>query len=291
MLNVRPFPVDEPGLYDLTAEEYHADPCPVPSLNHTIAKIIHEQTPLHAYRAHPRLGGQKMKRERIMDIGTAVHALAIGKGAKLARMDFPDFRTKAAQEMRASLEASGVTPLLAADYDKAEAMWPAMRDAIEHVARASIDTLHREVSAIAYDAGAWSRSMIDVATPDLRLLIDAKTTASANPEKFGKAIMNYYATAVAFYFQTLDLIDPEGKGKRRFVFIAQERDCPDAITYHELDYSALKLADEKMKRARLRWALCQATDAWPAYDRGPHVVYPNPWDIDAEADDITAGEQ
>jgi len=284
-------PVEAPGLYDLTSEEYHADPCPIPSLNHTVARILHEQTPLHAFNAHPRLGAEKVKRERIMDIGTAVHALAIGKGAKITRLNFKDYRTKAAQETRDALMASGVTPLLSDDYDTVESMWPQMRAAIEDVAGAKIETLHREISAIAKQGDYWSRSMIDVMTPDLRLLIDAKTTATANPERFGKSVMNYYATAVAFYFQTLDLIDPKGKGKRRFIFIAQERDCPEAITYHELDHSALTYADNLMQRARLRWAMCQASNTWPAYDRGPHIVYPNPWDIDVDgAEQISASE-
>lgn len=279
---VRNPPVDSPGLYALTANEYHADPCPKPSLNHTIAKIIHDKSPLHAYKAHPRLGNEAERPVRIMDIGTAVHAMAIGVGATLAKLDFKDYRTKAAQQARDALLASGVTPLLAPDYDLVQSMAPPMRDAIEHVAGAKIDLLCRETVAVAVEGHVWSRCMVDVMTPDMRLLIDAKTTRSANPDEFAKMVRNDYATAVAFYFQTLDLLDPEGAGKRRFVFIAQERDCPEAITYHELDPAQLEIADAQMRRARLRWALCSHTNTWPSYDRGPYKVSPRMWDLEQE---------
>lgn len=277
-------PVEKPGLYDLEHDEYHADPCPVPSLNHTVAKIIHDKSPHHAFKVHPRLGGEKGKAARIMDIGSAAHTLAIGAGAKIAPLRFKDYRTKAAQETRDALIASGVTPLLQPDYDTVQAMFPLLRAAIEDVAGAKIDALHRELSVIGKDGESWSRCKPDVMTPDLRLIIDAKTTASAHPDTYGRMVMSGYATAVAFTFQTLDLIDPEGKGKRRYVFVVQERDYPEAITYHELDPTALELADAQMKRARLRWTLCSHTNSWPAYDRGPHMVVPRQFEIDDELD-------
>ncbi len=274
--------VAEPGLYALTDGEYHSDPCPRPSLNHTVAKLVHDRSPLHGWRAHPRLGNKSERPNRVMDIGTAVHAHALGVGSPITKLNFKDFRTKAAQETRDAMIANGITPLLAADYDTVMEMVPLMRMAIEEVAGMEIGSLHREVTAIGLEDGTYSRSKIDVMTPDLRLLIDAKTTVSANPEDFGRYAMNTYATAVAFYFQTLDLIDPEGIGKRRFVFIAQERDCPEAITFHELDNMALELADGQMRRARRIYAECLAADKWPAYPRTINRITPRLWQMEQE---------
>lgn len=275
-------PVKGPGLYEMKAEKYHADPCPVPSLNHTVARILTEQSPMHAYKAHPRLGGEESEPTRIMDIGTAAHRLAIGRGTPIVRLEFENFRTKAAQEARDFYAARGHAALLAPDYDRAEAMAKPLRAAIEDVAGCNIKKLHREIVAIACDDNVWSRCMIDVMSPDLRLLLDVKTTANAHPDKYTRTIRDYSATAVAFYFQTLDLIDPEGAGKRRFVFIAQERECEEAITYHELSPEALAVADAKMRRARLAWKVASVTNSWPGYPRGPHIVEPNQWDLDTE---------
>lgn len=284
-------PVTQSGLYDMTAEEYHADPCPVPSLNHTIAKLLHERSPLHAFNAHPRLGAQARKTTRAMDIGSAVHALALCKGAKIAEVKFDNFLSKAAKEERDAHLSNGVTPLLTKDYELAQRMAPLMRAGVERAAGHRLEDLLREVVAIAQDGESWCRSMFDAITPDLRTVIDAKTAVSSEPDTFGRYAASMYATQVAFYFQVLDLIDPEGKGKRRFVFVAQERDTPEAITFHELDPTLLSIADAHMQRARLRWITCSHMNVWPSYVEGPHIIAPRPWDFgDEVSDSIEAAE-
>lgn len=282
MVKLLSAPVDKAGIYDLSHDAYHADPCPVPSLNHTVAKIIHDQSPAHAYRAHPRLGGEKDKATKIMDIGSAAHAMALGVGNPVRALKFKDFRTKAAQETRDAMIQNGITPLLEDDYAKVMAMAPLLRAGIEEVAGKSIDNLLREVSVIGKEGDAWSRCKPDAMTADLRLIIDAKTTLTAHPDAYSRKVIADYATAVAFTFQTLDLIDPKGAGKRRYVFVVQERECPEAITYHELDPTMLEIAQSQMKRARLRWTLCSHTNSWPAYDRGPHLAVPPQYVVDEE---------
>ena len=47
------------GIHDIPPREYHADPCPAPSLSRSIAKLLVERSPAHAYAAHPRLGGPR----------------------------------------------------------------------------------------------------------------------------------------------------------------------------------------------------------------------------------------
>src|SRR5260221_5320495 len=47
--------IDTPGLYDIADADYHADCCAVPSLSSSIVKLLDQQTPLHAWQAHPRL--------------------------------------------------------------------------------------------------------------------------------------------------------------------------------------------------------------------------------------------
>ena len=41
--------------YDMTTDEYHADPCPEPSLSASIAETIWRESPNHARNEHPRL--------------------------------------------------------------------------------------------------------------------------------------------------------------------------------------------------------------------------------------------
>ena len=39
----------------MSMDEYHADPCPTPSLSSGIARVLWANTPMHAWFKHPRL--------------------------------------------------------------------------------------------------------------------------------------------------------------------------------------------------------------------------------------------
>lgn len=264
---------------DMDAGRYHADPCPTPSLNHTVAKLI-LRSPLHAWKAHPRLGN-KGRREgsSITAIGSAAHALTLGKGAEIVRIDADNYRTKDAQNARDAAYAQGFIPLLGKELAIAEAMAEIARPVI--LDELGADFL-AETAAIARDGTTWLRIMADAMTPDHRVVLDWKTTDSADPEVFAQKVRTEYATQAAFYCQVLDLLDPGGIGRRRFLFGAQERDTPEAITFHELDPAAMEIASKQMERARIKWEACMLTNKWPPYDRGPHLVAPRSWEIDAE---------
>src|SRR6185437_14470641 len=109
--------ITEPGIYSITEAEYHNDPCPEPSLSRGIAQLLIRQTPMHAYHAHPRLGGNGgIIPTKVMDHGSALHAMLLGKGAeietirsvygpkhKLAGKPVADYKTDAAAEERDEL--------------------------------------------------------------------------------------------------------------------------------------------------------------------------------------------
>lgn len=273
-------PVEAPGFYDLDHGAYHADPCPTPSLNHTVAKLM-LRSPLHAFRAHPRLGGKgKRSASREMNIGSAAHALTLGKGVGIAKLPFENYRTKEAQNARDAAYAQGFVPLLPHEYEVAETIANNARPII----RAELgEDFVAESAAIAMDDfGSWLRMMADAQTPDHRVVFDLKFVDNAEPEAFAQTVRYEYATQAAFYNDVLDLLDPDGIGRRRFLFAAQERDVPEAITFHELDPAAMEIAQKQMARARAKWAVCLKQNKWPAYDRGPHLISPKPWEIDAE---------
>lgn len=272
--------ITEPGFYDIDHATYHADPCPAPSLNHTVARLL-MRSPLHAWRAHPRLGGlTKREATRPMNIGAAAHALTFGKGVGVARLDFDNYRTKDAQNARDAAYAQGFVPLLPHEYETAKVLADHARPAL--IAELGEDFIAEQAAAAIDDNGSWLRIMADAMTPDRRVVFDLKVVVSAEPEAFGRWVRNECATQAAFYNDVLDILDPGGRGKRRFIYAAQERDLPEAITFHELDPAAMEIAQKQMERARIKWAVCLREDRWPAYDRGPHLIAPKPWEIEAE---------
>ena len=45
--------IGKAGIYTLSAEAYHADPCPEPSLSASIANVLLQRSPAHARIQHP----------------------------------------------------------------------------------------------------------------------------------------------------------------------------------------------------------------------------------------------
>jgi len=103
---------------DMTAAKYHADPCPAPSLSSSIAKIMLDQSPRHAWHAHPRLGlvAEDEEPTRPQQIGTAAHKLILGRGRDIVRIEAPDYRKPEARVQRQIAVAAGKAPILAGDY-------------------------------------------------------------------------------------------------------------------------------------------------------------------------------
>src|SRR6266571_488600 len=68
-----------PGIYTLTAEQYHADPAPTASLSSSVASILLDQSPLHAWLAHPRLNHSYVREDANsrFDLGSAAHMMLL----------------------------------------------------------------------------------------------------------------------------------------------------------------------------------------------------------------------
>lgn len=65
-------------LQTMSAEAYHQDPAPQPSLSSSIAKILLDQSPRHAWLAHPKLNPNYVAEEDSrFDIGTAAHVMML----------------------------------------------------------------------------------------------------------------------------------------------------------------------------------------------------------------------
>jgi hypothetical protein len=118
--------------YDITAEAYHADPAPQPSLSSSIAKVMLDQSPRHAFALHPRLTEQPEadKSSRDMELGSAVHAAILGKGQPVHVIDADTYQTKAAKEAREYAYANGMIPLLRDDHARMAAIATAFNDQI-----------------------------------------------------------------------------------------------------------------------------------------------------------------
>jgi hypothetical protein len=223
--------ITKPGIYTgMAAAEYFADPCPVPSLTQSVAKVLIDRSPAHAKIEHPRLtppepDDEPDKYDAAKAIGNAAHAMAIGRGKLIAVAAFDDWRKKDAQAFRADALAAGKEPILERHHECALAMVAAARAQLDAIGWTDAFTQGEGEVVIAWKEGeTWFRSMIDW-MPNTRILYDYKTSAaSLAPHLIApKMEGDGWHVQAAMHERGLDVLDPAGAGRRKFRFIAHAR--------------------------------------------------------------------
>ena len=107
--------VTEPGFYVMSAEAYHRDPCPSPSLSASAAIRLISNSARHAWAEHPRLN-RRLKPRRptaFMEDGSCVHRLLTGQGPIPLVVDATDWTTSRARNSRLEAQNTGRPAVLA----------------------------------------------------------------------------------------------------------------------------------------------------------------------------------
>lgn len=217
-------------------------------------------------RTHPRPATDAM------DLGTAAHMAVLGTGPEIVAVDADSWRTKAAREQRDAIRAAGGVPLLSPDVQRVSAMATALR---EHPIASRVlhpDTGRPEVSLFWHDPeyGVDRRARVDflrTADDDGRLLlVDFKTTKSADPAAIDRAIGAYgYDLSAAWY---RDLIIGLGLATSVPVLLVfQEVEPPYLPHVVELDDLWLSRGYDLVHRALTVYRQCTDTGRWPGYDQ------------------------
>lgn len=259
--------VTEPSVYlDMPDATYHADPVIGRSLSHSGAKaLLPPSTP--AMFKHYRDNGRPPK--QAFDFGHAAHKKVLGVGAEIVGVDAADWRTKKAQEQAKEIRARGAIPLLQHQVTTVEEMAAALR---EHPTASKLlrpDLGTPEVSFFWRDdlTGICLRCRIDWlphAHDGRMILVDYKTTDCADPDKFGKAAMNFsyymqdpwYRTAVRACTDTDDVA---------FLFVVQEKTPPYLVNVIQLDVAAHRIGGLLRRRAIGIYQECTDSGEWPGY--------------------------
>jgi len=256
------------GLHpNISAEAYHLDPAPEPSLSSSIAKVILQQTPRHAWQAHPRLNPQfEPDDDGKFSLGAVAHELLLGKGAGFVVVEESDWRKKSAQEAREAAREAGKRAVLRDGYDRA---WAAAQRARNRLfdAGVMIDSLEREIVGIWQDEGAWCRCMIDALDVDNLVVYDAKfTSAGLADDTIARQIDTLgYDISAGHYIRGLEALLPGTSGRWRWRWIVVEDAPPHECRIIEADRSTLEIGDRKAATALVKWARCMKTGEWPGY--------------------------
>jgi len=260
-----------PGAFRMSAAAYHGDPCPEPSLSNSLAQLFLDASPNHVRHAHPKLNPywRPDTGTRRTALGSACHALLLGKGAEIDSLDYRDYKKNEAKAARDAALAAGKIPMLKADLGKAQAIVAAAKKqlaarGLEDLADGNGDA---EVAIIANDAGLWTRCLIDFWSRDRFTLFDYKTTAAlASPAAFAVTVSQMgYDFQDSWYRRCTSTAFPELAGRLDFVFAVQEIEPPFALSACRISGGDRTVADRKVETALSMWRECLGRNRWPGY--------------------------
>jgi hypothetical protein len=271
-------------ILNVTEQEYHNDPCPTPSLSKSIAHLMISKSPLHAWAAHPRLGGIRRLPTAVMNDGTVLHKLILGKGAEIEVINVDAFRTDRAKALRdAAIEANRV-PVKIADYEelsqaaiKMTASFSALGYEFTGESEVAIEwteTLGSGSAAVS----ALCRCRIDHVFMNDGVIYDIKKVRSANEWDATKAVEEYgHDIQHVAYRRALTALRPEHRAPR-LVFLLAEFEPPYAVNHIELDAIWEDIGAMKWNKAVATWAHCLARGSWTGYaGPEPTIVTPPNW--------------
>lgn len=276
----------EPGIYEnISAEEYHSDPCDRPSLSSSIAKILITQSPAHAWLAHPKLGGQPFAPSDDMDAGTIGHAILLKQNRKISVIRHKDYRTAEARALRKSAREQGAVPILEARLAEVNESASAIRDRLRM--KYGIELSGKSEVVIVWDETADDgtrvrcRGQIDHLI--LPLILDFKMTADASPDAVSSRVSQLeYMIQGSAYPSAIEKLLPEWAGRVTFELFNCEPFKPFAVTRADFAGTMKELGQMKWRRSINTWARCLKTNHWPDYPAETLHVEAKPWHLERE---------
>jgi hypothetical protein len=253
--------ITEPGIYGgISNADYHADP----ALGSTSLKTLATKTPAHYQhdKTHPKFSDA-------FTLGTAAHSLILeGSTADIVVVQADNWLTKDAKAAKAEALAAGKQPLLT----KEMAQVVAMRDAVmAHPVARELFTGHlAEQSVFWEEDGLALKCRPDAWKPGI--LVDLKTTRSADPNEFGKTAHEFgYHQSAAHYIDGVKAATGE---ELPFPFVLVEKTEPYLVSVVELDVEAINIGRQLNDRAKRIYRECMASGNWPGYPTAELISLP-----------------
>jgi hypothetical protein len=260
----------EPGLYDIPAELYHADPIPGGSLSSSGARTLIKKCPA----AFKWQLDNPQPHNKSLELGTAAHKLVLDDGPELVLVDAEKWNTDSIRAEVAAIRAAGDIPLKRHELDQVHAMAAQLRQHDEAAALLEPGSGVAEQSAFWDDNDIWRRARFDWLRDDGQI-VDYKTARSCRREDLEKAFNEHgYHQQQAWYEDAgaaLDVADPE----QPMQFVVQEKDPPYLVVVTTCDPMARGIGRHLNEVALNTYAICRDSGEWPGYLPNPMISLPS----------------
>lgn len=280
-------------LLDCTPAEYHRDPCDVPSLSSSIAKILLERSPLHARYAHPKLGGGVRESTDAQNRGSIIHKLLLGKGSEIAIINHDDYRKTEAREARDAALNAGQIPIKLKDYAEISSAADSIRARLLDI---GFDL--QQMGSLVEQAIEWDeegehgpvrcRAMFDwvnVASGDI---LDVKSIDDASPESAARSMWRYqYHMQDAAYRSALNALRRHHglDGESTFTFLFAELDAPYGVLPAKCNGAFREIGEARWRAAVRKWERCVLSGDWHGYASETVRLEPPGWAVSKLTED------
>ena len=118
---------------------------------------------------------------------------------------------------------------------------------------------------------------MDLHIESTKIILDYKTTASADYNSFMRSIANYgYHVQARWYVQGMREITGDDYD---YIIVAQEKEPPFDFQIYQMDQEALDQGAVIIRPVLEQYAECLEKDEWPGYSHEIHGVILPPWAI------------
>lgn len=260
--------ITAPGIYDLPADVYHADPCAAPSIGSSGLRMLLNECPAKFWHQHINPERERFDKD-VWRIGRAAHTLLLQPDHFHAEIhvlsEDCNLRTNDGKAERDEAIKAGKTVIRHDDFLAIANMVDALK--AHDIAGASFVNGQPERSLFWQDeeTGVWLRCRPDFLPTALRHIPDYKTAASAKPAKFIRAAYDFgYHMQAAHYLDGIEAVT--GRRPDSFYFVVQEKTAPYIVTCLTLDPGAIEWGQIQNRKAIHLFADCLASDHWPGYE-------------------------
>lgn len=254
--------VTKSGVYDLTMDEYHGQPCDKLCMGSSDAVLLTNSTPAHLRASWT----EEDDDNKASDLGTIIHTLILEPHRaekQLVIVNADNWRSKAAQEQRDEARMRGRTPILEKDLDGAR---NAVQCVMDHpVAAALLAEGAAEKSWFARDeaTGLYKKCRPDFFTSQ-RIIVDVKSVASCAPDFLQRRVYDGgWFQRAPWYCDVVERVD--GAPAKGYCWICVEQKAPHAVVVRKPPDTILMHGHRLNQEAFALFAKCVATNSWPAY--------------------------
>lgn len=283
--------------------DYHLDRIeghPGPHFSRSVAVRILHQSPLHAYQAHPLLGGQgDDEPSDLMDKGALIHSMILGTGPEIVpvyvhankakigpTVPALDWRKDEAQEIRDAARAAGMLPVLPHIFEECSEAAEAIRARLLDFEIVAGEPHEAEVTALWHESDPQGEVVPCKARLDLypwgNWIGDLKVQRNLNVSSFEWSVKKLGLDIQAYaYSSAVVAKHPELAGRMAFEWLLVERKPPYDVAIIPASATILSLGESRWKRALKVWRECLASGRWPGTGRLP-ALQARPYDLEQE---------